>query len=282
MQVGQPSLTARGAAALRAAHQELDGGQVFADPYAAAILGDHADDPVCAAAFEPGREPLRVSVAARSRCAEDALAEAVRERGVRQAVVLGAGLDTFAYRNPHAAAGLRVFEVDHPATHQWKRRRLLDAGIEVPASLTFATVDFERSDLATGLAAAGFDTGRPAFLMCLGVVPYLTAEALASAFGFVATLPPGSEVVFDYYEPASALPPEQRAAHERRKRWAAERGEPLHSFFTPAEIAARLTSWGFTRTTDAPFSDLARRYAHGSSVAEALRDSGGHVMRAVI
>ncbi|WP_232109809.1 class I SAM-dependent methyltransferase [Streptomyces buecherae] len=280
MQVGQPSLTARGAAALRAAHQELDGGVVFADPLAVAILGDYADDPLCAVAFEPGREPLRVSVAARSRCAEDALADAVRERAVRQVVVLGAGLDTFAYRNPHAASGVRVFEVDHPATHEWKRRQLLEAGIAVPDALTFAPIDFEESNLAEGLAAAGFDAGRPAFFMCLGVVPYLTAEAVAATFGFIASLPTGTEVVFDYGEPASALPPEQRALHERRAEWAAEQGEPFHSSFVPAELAERLRSWGFAETVDASFSELARRYVPDNAAAEALGETGGHVMRA--
>lgn len=278
MQVGQPSLTARGAAALRAAHQELDGGRVFADPFAVAILGEDADDPVWAAAFEPSREPVRIGVAARSRCAEDALAVAVRERAVRQVVVLGAGLDTFGYRNPHAADGVRVFEVDHPATHEWKRRQLAVAGIPVPHSLTFAPVDFEETSLAEGLVAAGFDTDRPAFFMCLGVVPYLTAEAIAATFGFITTLPAGSEVVFDYGEPASALSPEQRALHEQRAEWAAKHGEPFHSSFVPSELAAQLRAWGFTTTEDAHYAELAERYA--PEVADQLKGSGAHVMRA--
>ncbi|MER0246421.1 SAM-dependent methyltransferase [Streptomyces sp. HSW2009] len=278
MQVGQPSLTARGAAALRAAHQELDDGRVFTDPYAVAILGGDGDDPVFAAAFEPTRAAVRFAVAARSRYAEDALAVAVRESAVRQVVVLGAGLDTFAYRNPHAADGVRVFEVDYPATHEWKRQRLLAADIAVPASLTFAPVDFEGAGLADGLAAAGFDAGRPAFFMCLGVVPYLTDEALAATFGFIASLPAGSEVVFDYGEPASSLPPEQRALHEQRAEWAARHGEPFRSAFAPADLAARLRTWGFAETENTPYGALADRY--GTTLPDGAQDAGAHVMRA--
>lgn len=104
----------------------------------------------------------RVFMAARSRFAEDCLTTAV-SRGVRQVVVLGAGLDTFSLRHPHSSLGVRVFEVDHPATQVWKRERITEAGLAAPASLTFAPVDFERQSLAEGLVAAGFESTWPAF-----------------------------------------------------------------------------------------------------------------------
>jgi methyltransferase (TIGR00027 family) len=139
----RPSLTARGAAGHRAAHQQLDSGSVFRDRFAREILGAEG----CAEADERARDwglrPLRLLIAARSRFAEEALAATVAA-GLRQAVALGAGLDTFALRNPHAQRGLRVFEVDHPATQAWKRRRLAEAGLDVPPLLTFVPVDFER------------------------------------------------------------------------------------------------------------------------------------------
>ena len=153
MRAGEPSRTAFGAAALRAAHQDADEPRIFTDPLARRILGpDRLPD----RAWEQPR--LRLFIAVRHRFAEDSLAAAV-SRGTRQVVVLGAGLDTFAYRNPDPET--RVFEVDHPATGPWKRERLAEAGIEVPPNVGYVAVDFERDSLAERLAAAGFDAGAP-------------------------------------------------------------------------------------------------------------------------
>src|SRR3954447_14263017 len=169
MQPGQPSRTALGAAGLRAAHQVLDGASIFEDPLALRILGPDADDLVrdAEAETDPFRQRLRWFIAVRSRIADDALAAAVM-RGVTQLVVLGAGLDTTAYRAPPSQR-LRIFEVDHPATQAWKRARLAETGIALPAALTFVPIDFERATLAESLAAAGFDTVRQTFFSWLGV-----------------------------------------------------------------------------------------------------------------
>jgi methyltransferase (TIGR00027 family) len=182
-----PSRTAFGAAAHRAAHQVLDQGAVFGDPLALAILGPEADAVVREAEADPTRRGLRLFIAARSHVAETALASAVLDRGVRQLVILGAGLDTFAYRNPFRET-LRVFEVDHPATQAWKRRRLAEASIPVPPSLTFAPVDFEREDLLARLCAHGFEPGRPSFFTWLGVVPYLTSQAVVATLAMIGAL----------------------------------------------------------------------------------------------
>src|SRR5688572_14393982 len=154
LQPGEPSRTARGAALQRAAHQLLETPTVFEDPLALRIfgaegvawLGRNLDR-----YRTPGSRSMRAFLVMRSRFAEDELARAV-ERGVTQYVVLGAGLDTFAYRNPHR--GLRVFEVDHPSTQVWKRDRLREQSIAIPRSATFAPVDFEKETLAYGLRAA--------------------------------------------------------------------------------------------------------------------------------
>lgn len=153
------SRTAIRVAARRAAHRILDRPPVFEDPLALAVVGAEA---AAKAASETSPASLRAFLAARSRFAEDELARAV-ERGVRQYVVLGAGLDTLAYRNPHAALGLRVFEVDHPATQEWKRGRLRAAGIEIPGETVFVAVDFERQSLAEALPSAGFRLAAPAW-----------------------------------------------------------------------------------------------------------------------
>src|SRR4051812_18634312 len=153
MQPGQPSRTALGAAGLRAAHQVLDGAAIFADPLALRILGVDADALLREAEAEsdPYRQRLRWFIAARSRIADDALAAALK-RGTGQLVVLGAGLDTTAWRVPPSQQ-LRIFEVDHPATQSWKRERLRQVGMPLPAGLTFVAVDFEHATLAEGLSA---------------------------------------------------------------------------------------------------------------------------------
>lgn len=189
MQLGQPSRTARAAAAHRAAHQILERGSIFADPLALPILGEDAEALVREAEGDPSRRRLRLFIAVRTRFAEDALASAV-ERGVRQVVVLGAGLDTFAYRNPFGDR-LRIFEVDHPATQAWKRQRLADAAIPLPDSLTYAPVDFDRDTLSGGLLAAGFDRTQQTFFTWLGVVPYLAEEAVWATLAFITSLPNG-------------------------------------------------------------------------------------------
>ena len=205
----QPSRTALGAAGYRAAHQLLEGGKVFSDPLARTILGDGADAIIAGLSAGPAHQGMRIFMAARSRFAEDCLGVAV-SRGVRQAVVLGAGFDTFALRNPYSDLGLRVFEVDHPATQAWKRKRLSEVGLAIPASLTFAAIDFESDDLGHGLRDAGFDPDRPAFFIWLGVVPYLGRAAIAATLRYIASVPE-SEVVFDYSEPLENYPPERRA-----------------------------------------------------------------------
>src|SRR5580700_286615 len=158
MQPGEPSRTARAAAFHRAAHQVLEYGRIFTDPLAVRILGESAETIAREAEVRPSGRRMRIFIAARTRFAEDALASAV-DRGVRQLVVLGAGLDTYAYRGAMRDR-LQIFEVDHPATQVWKRQRLAEADIPIPDKLTFAGVDFERETLREGLAAAGFDSAQ--------------------------------------------------------------------------------------------------------------------------
>jgi methyltransferase (TIGR00027 family) len=244
MQPGQPSRTAFRAAAHRAAHQLIEGGRVFADPLAVPVLGEAPSDVFGADLERPATRSMRLFIAARSRFAEESLAVAV-SRGVRQYVVLGAGLDTFAHRNPFAEAGLRVFEVDYPATQAWKRERLSAAGLPTPASLTFAPVDFERQTLAEGLTNAGFELAAPTFFSWLGVTVYLTREAVMQTLAFIAARPAGSEAVFDYGEPVSSYPPDRQPFQAARLARMAAMGEPWLSRFTPGEIAADLRALGF-------------------------------------
>jgi methyltransferase (TIGR00027 family) len=273
----QPSRTALGAAGYRAAHQLLEGGKVFSDPLARTILGDGADAIIAGLSASPAQQGIRIFMAARSRFAEDCLGVTV-SRGVRQAVVLGAGLDTFALRNPYSNLGLRVFEVDHPATQAWKRKRLSEVGLAIPTSLTFAAIDFDSDDLGRGLRDAGFDPNRPAFFIWLGVVPYLGRAAIAATLRYIASIPE-SVVVFDYSEPLENYPPERQAQMAELGAYTAEIGEPWLSHFDPDEIAQELHGYGFGDIEDLGVTQMAVRYL-GAPTGTPDGGPGGHVIRA--
>jgi methyltransferase (TIGR00027 family) len=187
---------------------------------------------------------FRAFMAVRSRYVEDKLAEAVT-RGVNQYVILGAGLDTFAYRNPFPS--LRVFEVDFPATQEWKKWMLAQASIAVPAGLTFVPLDFEHHTLTEGLAASGFSAEMPAFCGWLGVIPYLTLEAFRATLRAIAQLAAGSGVGFDYALAPEALSPVGRVAFEALAGRVAAAGEPFQLLFTPDTMEAELSRAGFHR-----------------------------------
>jgi methyltransferase (TIGR00027 family) len=258
-----------GAAVHRAAHQLLEGGRVFSDPLALRILGPGAEA-VRAAAQDPARTGLRLFIAFRSRFAEEAL-ERVFARGVRQLVVLGAGLDTYAYRNP-LGPDLRIFEVDHPATQAWKRRRLAETGIPVPGNLAYVPVDFQRDDLAACLAAAGFDGARASFFSWLGVVPYLSEAAVFAILAGIAALPGGAHVVFDYGNPAGA----GDGGREELARRVAAVGETLRSHFETEDLHARLAAAGFLTIEDLGPAGMRERFLPGR--AGTGPDRGGHVL----
>jgi methyltransferase (TIGR00027 family) len=277
VRAGQPSHTARGAAAYRAIHQTLEGGIIFSDPFASSILDDETRARLDETATDPSLRPMRLFIAARSRFSEDTLAICVA-RGVRQVVVLGAGLDTFSLRNPHAGQGVRVFEVDYPAMQDWKRERLKQAGLAVPASLTFAPIDFERQSLADGLTAAGFRADRPAFFQWLGVVPYLTRDAVSTTLGFIAGLPE-SEVVFDYAEPFENYPADRRANVTAVAARAAALGEPWLSLFDPVELSDLLRNRGFGIVEDLGLAEISDRF-YGALKQGVGIGAGPHVIRA--
>jgi methyltransferase (TIGR00027 family) len=278
MQTGQPSRTALSAAIHRAAHQLLERGEIFADPLAVRILAQTPEAIIKVADAYPEQRRMRLFIAARTRFAEDALAAAVA-RGVRQLVVLGAGLDTFAYRNPYEAEGLAVFEADHPSTQAWKRARLAEVAIAPPPSLAYAPVDFETETLADGLSAAGFDPTQPSFFTWAGVVPYLTRAAALATLAYVGGLPGGGEIVFDYSDPPATLEgPEQQAAQAVRAERVAQMGEPWLTYFSAEELAAELGALGFGQIEDLDPVAVAERY-FGVPPGQGRR-RGGHLIRA--
>jgi len=279
MQEGQFSRTAQRVAIRRAAHQRLDDPKVLDDPLALRIIGAESAHALQSSPRENHdfSRAFRAFMAARSRYAEDQIAHAVAN-GVNQCVILGAGLDTFACRNPHP--GLHVFEVDHPATQAWKREQLRAAGIAIPPSLTFVPVDFERQILADELYATGFRDAEPAFFSWLGVTPYLTRAAFTSTLTFITRIPAGSGVVFDFAIDRKLLNPGQRIAADALARRVAEAGEPFKLFFDPGELQRDLKGLGFRRTEFLDREQLNARYFRDRTDGLRVRGGLGHLMGA--
>ncbi len=265
MEPGKPSRTAMAAAAHRMIHQLVDRPLVFVDPLAARILGPPPpnapdEDTIRKHATATASLALRAQIVGRSVFAEAVLEQAVA-RGVDQYVLLGAGLDTFAYRNPHP--GLRVFEVDNPDSGRWKRERLAANGIPAPANATFVAINFEQETLADALCRAGFDLGKPAVFAWLGVTVYLTRDAILATLKAVAGMAPGTEIVFDYGEPRDELPAAVQARHQERLTALAAIGEPWISFFRRPDMAALLTEAGFAEWDDLDGGEINRRWFAG-------------------
>jgi methyltransferase (TIGR00027 family) len=255
-----PSKTAFRVAIRRAIHQLIDHPRVLEDPFALPILGEETASALRAAPeqFEKlGTGTLRAFVVARSRFAEDQLALAV-QRGVRQCVVLGAGLDTFAYRNPFPQ--LTVIEIDHPATQAWKRSLLADAGIATPSTTSYVAVDFAKQTLADALSGSAFRFHEPAFFPWLGVVPYLTREAALGTLHWIGSLARGTAVVFDYAVSRHSLNFLERAALDRLSQRVARAGEPFQLFFEPRELASNLRAAGLQSIEDLSADEMNNRY----------------------
>jgi methyltransferase (TIGR00027 family) len=276
------SRTAEGVAARRAVHQLLDTPAVFTDPLAIRLL-----HPKIAASLRERlrtRERssvaryLRAFLAARSRLAEDHVDAAV-QRGVSQYVILGAGFDTFAYRNPHS--NLHVYDVDHPATQVVKRRRLAAVQIAIPASVSYVSADLGEVPLAEALASSTFDSSRPAVFAWLGVVPYLELASIKAVLAYVATLPVGTEIIFDYGVPPRSLNFVARFFYRRIAKRVEAAGEPWKSFFTPQEMCDVLRECDFSIIHDFGAKEINARYFTNRS--DRLRvGSAGRIVTAVV
>ncbi|WP_174940097.1 SAM-dependent methyltransferase [Burkholderia lata] len=277
-----PKPSALMVATQRAAHQLLDRPLVLDDPVALTVLGA-AEAQALRDNLDKFRQPMTVgmrsTVVVRSRLADDVWADAI-ERGVRQYVVLGAGLDTSAYRRPDAPG--RVFEVDLPATQAWKQARLREAGIAVPPSLQFVPVDFERVGLAEGLARAGFDADAPALFSWLGVTMYLDEAAVIETLRFIAGCATGSAVLLEYVVPLPSLPPIMRIAMEQMMTRFAERGEPWKSFFEPDALTRRLAVLGFSHSNTWTPDELNQRYLANRADGLHIGASPGRLVLATV
>ena len=246
----EASRTALGTAYLRAAHQLLDAPpRVLEDPVAVRLLGKDASQNIWEAVKRyrsPETSALRSHVVLRSRFAEDRLAAAV-QRGVSQYVILGAGFDTFAFRQPDWAKSLKIFEIDHRDTQLVKRSFLTKASLDLPANVRFAQIDFEHESLLEGLCRHHVSVEEPTFFSWLGVTVYLKEAAIDAALKSMATYPSGSEVVLTFKQPIVKTTGKAAEAARKLAENVASVGEPFVSFFEPKAMEAKLLSAGFSK-----------------------------------
>lgn len=260
-----PSGTALGAALLRAAHLMLDAPPlIVVDELAMPLRGiqsteafhirltalhDEAARVIGHAHAAAAFRAMRAAVLIRSRYTEDTVVAALAQ-GITQYVILGAGLDAFASRRRDLLDRLHVFEVDHPATQQWKRARVRELGVAMPPQCTFVPMDFARETLMAALDAQGYRREEPAVFSCLGVSQYLPAVAMHATLAQTATAAPGRVLLFGYLVPDTLLDDDNRRVRQVLNVFTAARGEPMLTAYTPTEIGRQLHVLGFTHVTD--------------------------------
>jgi methyltransferase (TIGR00027 family) len=269
-----PDHTAVRTALWRALHVEVDPSpHVLHDTLGLKLVGPTDDwrarpdmDPTFSAS-------MRAAIVARARVVDDLVIEAAGD-GVKQFVILGAGLDTFAARHPDLMRSMRVFEIDEPASQAWKRRRLEESGIGTSAGLRFVPVDFETGvSWLTELLASGFDRQAPAIVAATGVSMYLTHDAITATLADVASLVPGSVMAMTFLRRPDLLDPADRAGFEIAARGAAASGTPWLSLFSPTEFIALVEAAGFTSVEYVSAEDTTTRYFSGRP--DGLRPSNG-------
>jgi methyltransferase (TIGR00027 family) len=242
-------------------HQVLDADpKILDDPLAVGLVDGSSREEILAIPSSSG-PPIwfRSTFVLRSRYTEDSLREAV-VNGIEQYVLLGAGMDTFAYRQPSWGARLRIIEIDHPQSQEIKRERLAKRGITVPANVVFCPIDFEHTSLAEALAKSSLDLGAPTFFSWLGVTQYLTNEAIDSTLRFVSSMQKGSEIVMEFIFPPDSWAPEENDYLAQRLQRVTQIGEPWLTYFTSEEISEHLALLGFSRVSHLTPEDAVARY----------------------
>jgi methyltransferase (TIGR00027 family) len=201
-------------------------------------------------------------------------------RGLSQYLILGAGLDTFAYRQPNWAKAITIFEIDHPATQRHKRERLAKSGIAPPDNLSFVPVDFETTSLRDALRATHFAFDRATFCSWLGVTQYLTMAAIEAMLDFILSLAPASEIVLSFVLPQDSLSGIEADAVATAAAKSAEVGEPWLSRFDPSDLALLLRRIGFSEVVHLTPEEAYKRYLRDRRDGLAAR-RGEQLMRAV-
>src|SRR5271155_4671978 len=284
MDRGRASTTAIGTSLMRAAHTRLDRPVLVDDPWGdRLILADEREAIRARAGGEDLDTALRThpsygTVIVRARYAEDALAQAVR-RGVRQYVIIGAGMDSFALRRPPFAHDVEIFEVDHPSTQELKRDRVAICEIPPPAGLHLVAADLSETALDDALASSPYRSDRPTFFSWLGVTSYLTVDAnLATLYAIASCALAGSELVFSYLDRSVLEADSAQGPIQRARAQVAAVGEPWVSGFDPERLHDELRGTGLEIVENLGPERLAARYFAGRS--DGLAPShGSHIAR---
>lgn len=263
--VRQASRTAILSAVGRALHLDGPGPHVFRDDLALPLAGEAGAavaDRLRAELSDTQLLSLSRWTSLRARFVEDAVEQAIAA-GMRQYVILGAGLDSFAYRRHELVTRVRLFEVDRPDSQEWKRNRLDALQVEIPQSLVFVPVDFERETLDGSLRRAGFDETQPTFFSWIGVTMYLGLDAVELTLRAIASFARGTRIVLTYDVPASALSGMQREVRDAVARVVSQLGEPFLTAFEPSEIESLLLRLGFRDIAHYSPADLVAQYLDG-------------------
>ena len=260
-----PSKSAILTAASRALHREEPQPWVLDDPYAAGLAGEEGDAII--AELQGKISPDKLMAFARWVCIRARLTEDVVDselaRGASQYVILGAGLDSFAYRRPDLVDRLRVFEVDHPASQEWKRRRLEEIGVTPPANLAYCAVDFESESLVDRLTDSGFDWDSRSTFSWIGVTMYLSVDAIRATLRAIGSSARGSAIAVTYNQPPTTLDDFSRDVTTTLAGAVGDMGERFISFFTPSEAATLMRDEGYVDVQDFGGEEAYRRYFGG-------------------
>lgn len=280
----QAGLSALGVAYSRAYHAKHESPKIFDDHLAPSLftpeefeqtgrmwasLLPYIDPELAASNPDPSVALGRVAqfqgaiTLGRSRYTEDRLEEAIPQ-GIRQYVILGAGMDTFAYRRSDLDGRLQVFELDHPATQALKRERVSRFGKPQPANLHYVATDFTQERLSDALANSAYDAGQLSFFGWLGVSYYLTREVVYETLREIAAnAAPGSVIVFDYMDEDAFIPEKTAKRVQMIQSMAATLGEPMKAGFDPATLGAELTRLGWRLNENLSPAEIEARYFQG-------------------
>jgi len=279
---GQPSRTLLPPAVRRAAHQLLDSPLIFNDPVAVGLVPEAEAESIRADLSSHETMDsilLRSLFVLRSRFAEDRLREAAA-RGVRQYVIVGAGLDTFPWRQPRYARDMQIFLADHVASLAWTQVKFWERGLPKPTNLTFVPLDLEQERIGETLAAYGFDLGVATFCSVLGVTQYLERPSIEALLRFVASLKDGSEIVFSYVPRAEELEGADRDLAEASAARAGRFGEPWKTRFRAEELVALLGAASFREVSHLTPEHARQRYFAGRT--DGLRPASWEQLMAAV
>ncbi len=256
------SMLAEYTAMMRAQHYlHDDPPKILDDPFALRLLSTKMADAARETGFQTTIQwRVGALVLGRSRFAEDAFDIALK-KGVRQYVALGAGLDTFSLRRPDLLTTVRMYEIDQPATQEWKKERMVSSGCGIPENIEFVPANLEEETVLEVLAKSSFNSAEPAFFSWLGTTMYLTNEAIFRTLeSFARRLAPGSEITFDYRVPVECISPED--VENARLGWkaGADMGEPQFSFLNPLTLSDEVREVGFEVVENLSPQQLKERY----------------------